>query len=65
MTLGYGQTEYARADCCAPEDGLSSMGKSVRKMETGRFFRNRFARLAPIYYVSPPLCTIGAPAFCE
>ena len=46
MTLGYGQTKYARVDCCAPPEAR----RDGRVMETGRFYRNRFARLAPVYY---------------
>jgi peptidoglycan/LPS O-acetylase OafA/YrhL len=58
MTLGYGQSEYGPAGCCcgrracAHED--EDLGKPTKKkrMDKSKFWRNRFARLAPVYYVT-------------
>lgn len=47
MTLGYGQTVYASAGCCG-QPGEEDLAKKL--MDKGKFWRNRFARLAPVYY---------------
>jgi peptidoglycan/LPS O-acetylase OafA/YrhL len=57
MTLGYGQSAYAPASCCcgrrraeADEDGDRAQTTKKKVMDKGKFWRNRFARLAPVYY---------------
>lgn len=45
MTLGYGQTQYANSTCCGGKMGTDQ----PQQMKKGRFWRNRFARLFPVY----------------
>jgi peptidoglycan/LPS O-acetylase OafA/YrhL len=64
MTLGYGQSNYSdEGGCCGDE--LPS--DAAKKFDAKRFWRNRFARLAPVYYVTNllffPVVLVGmAPA---
>ena len=62
MTLGYGQSAYSADGCCcvAPVDGDKSFNKKT-------FWRNRFARLGPVYFMTnftfaPMLLANGAQA---
>ena len=62
MTLGYGQSAYSADGCCcvAPVDGDKSFNKKT-------FWRNRFARLGPVYFLTnftfaPMLLANGAQA---
>ena len=62
MTLGYGQSAYSADGCCcvAPIDGDKAFNKKT-------FWRNRFARLGPVYFLTnftfaPMLLANGAQA---
>eukprot|EP01043_Picozoa_sp_COSAG02_P026806 COSAG02_NODE_1555_length_11948_cov_28.444932_4_plen_515_part_00 len=48
MTLGYGQTQYTSSSCCSNASPLASGGQP-QQMNKGKFWRNRFARLFPVY----------------
>ena len=51
MTLGYGQSEYAAQKCCCM-DALEVEGGGGKQFNKGSFWRNRFARLAPVYFLT-------------
>ena len=51
MTLGYGQTQYARTSICGRR-GEPAHDDGRKPMEKGKFWRNRFARLFPVYIVT-------------
>jgi hypothetical protein len=48
MTLGYGQSAYADDGCC----GGGGAAAGVKSFDRWKFWRNRFARLAPVYYIT-------------
>jgi hypothetical protein len=51
MTLGYGQTLYEENGCCCG-GGQHGGGVPAKQMDKQRFWRNRFARLFPVYAVT-------------
>lgn len=53
MTLGYGQTQYTGSACCGSQSTLATdSGARPQQMDKGKFWRNRFARLFPVYIVT-------------
>jgi hypothetical protein len=53
MTLGYGQTRYAGSSCCSNSSPMAmDSGEQPQQMDKGKFWRNRFARLFPVYIVT-------------
>jgi hypothetical protein len=53
MTLGYGQSEYSSAGGCCSCSGDDGGGPGALKvMDKSKFWRNRLARLYPVYFVT-------------
>ena len=53
MTLGYGQTQYTSTACCGGQPtSATDSGAQLQQMDKGKFWRNRFARLFPVYIVT-------------